>query len=230
MIQIGRNSFWIFAIGIIFLLSGCANFVDVRVSRFHELPMPAHKLSVPMIKQEFIVRVPSEYVGKRFSLLMSADQSEDLERKQYGYVIARELTLVGFEESKNADYLVDFKYASSSQIGQRVEPSMIPTTRVFCTGGSAVAPPRCAPFSTFQTMYQTVNYSFVKNSLDLWVVDAKTKNRVWQGSAQSSSDQIADLHQWMPYLVRALMVDFPGDTGKSSSVRFEIPSTKPLEK
>jgi hypothetical protein len=97
MIQIGRNSFWIFAIGIIFLLSGCANFIDVRVSRFHELPMPAHKLSVPMIKQEFIVRVPSEYVGKRFSLLMSADQSEDLERKQYGYVIARELTLVGFE-------------------------------------------------------------------------------------------------------------------------------------
>lgn len=230
MIQIGRNSFWIFAIGIIFLLSGCANFIDVRVSRFHELPTPAHKLSVPMIKQEFIVRVPSEYVGKRFSLLTSAGQSEDLERKQYGYVIARELTLVGFEESKNADYLVDFKYASSSQIGQRVEPSMIPTTRVFCTGGSAGAPPRCAPFSTFQTMYQTVNYPFVKNSLDLWVVDAKTKNRVWQGSAQSSSDQIADLHQWMPYLVRALMVDFPGDTGKSSSVRFEIPSTKPLEK
>ena len=230
MIQIGRNSFWIFAIGIIFLLSGCANFVDVRVSRFHELPTPAHKLSVPMIKQEFIVRVPSEYVGKRFSLLTSAGQSEDLERKQYGYVIARELTLVGSEESKNADYLVDFKYASSSQIGQRVEPSMIPTTRVFCTGGSAVAPPRCAPFSTFQTMYQTVNYSFVKNILDLWVVDAKTKNRVWQGSAQSSSDQIADLYQWMPYLVRALMVDFPGDTGKSSSVRFEIPSTKPLEK
>jgi hypothetical protein len=183
-----------------------------------------------MIKQEFIVRVPSEYVGKRFSLLTSAGQSEDLERKQYGYVIARELTLVGFEESKNADYLVDFKYASSSQIGQRVEPSMIPTTRVFCTGGSAGAPPRCAPFSTFQTMYQTVNYPFVKNSLDLWVVDAKTKTRVWQGSAQSSSDQIADLHQWMPYLVRALMVDFPGDTGKSSSIRFEMPSTKPLEK
>ncbi len=230
MSQVCKNPLWIFSIGLLFLFSGCTSFVDVRVSRFHELPTPAHKLSAPTIKQEFIVRVPSEYVGKRFSLLTSADQSEDLERKQYGYVIARELILVGFEESKNADYLVDFKYATSSQIGQRVEPSMVPTTRVFCTGGSAVAPPRCAPFSTFQTMYQTVNYPFVKNSLDLWVVDAKTKTRVWQGSAQSSSDQISDLHQWMPYLVRALMVDFPGDTGKSSSVRFEMPSTKPLEK
>ena len=230
MSQVCRNPLGIFSIGLIFLFSGCTSFVDVRTSRFHELPMPVHKLSVPTIKQEFIVRVPSEYVGKRFSLLTSADQSEDLERKQYGYVIARELTLAGFEESKNADYLVDFKYASTNQIGQRVEPSMIPTTRVFCTGGSSVTPPRCAPFSTFQTMYQTVNYPFVKNSLDLWVVDAKTKTRVWQGSAQSSSDQISDLHQWMPYLIRALMVDFPGDTGKSSSVRFEIPSTKPLEK
>ena len=214
------------------LLSGCANFLDVKVTRFHSLPNPnlppqldTSKLaSTPTIavQPQPLAKSPMPvFKGQRFGMVKAINQVEDLEFKSYTRLIASELTHLGLVEGEPNEFLVDFSITTPAHVGERMQPYNIPYSRMNCFR-DVYGNPNCVPFTTFQTNYYPVKYTFFTNELNLFVIDAKTNQRIWQGRSEAVSNDSPNVRDLLPYLTRAALTNFPGPSGVSETIRFNL--------
>ncbi len=219
-------------IGLIFsfgLLSGCANFVDVKVTRYHVLPNPtlvpsssSTSVSSPMPKVDSKSKLPMQiFNGQHFAMVKDIQKVEDIEFQQYVRVIANELTNLGLKESESSDFLIDFRLSSPASVGERMQPYTIPYSRVNCFR-DVYGNPNCQPMTAYQTNYYPVKYNFFTNELSLFISDAKTNQRIWQGRAESISYDEPNMKGLLPYMTRAALSNFPGPSGVTETVRFSV--------
>lgn len=212
------------------LLSGCANFLDVKVTRFHSLPNP-NLLPPPLTNNvDSAQRVKNKSIaqpampvfnGQHFMMVKAINQVEDLEFKSYTRLIASELTHLGLVEGEPSDFLIDFSITTPAHIGERMQPYNIPYSRMSCFR-DVYGNPNCVPFTAYQTNYYPVKYTFFTNELNLYVIDAKTNQRIWQGRSEAISNDSPNVRDLLPYLTRAALTNFPGLSGVSETVRFNL--------
>ncbi|SMC48248.1 DUF4136 domain-containing protein [Polynucleobacter kasalickyi] len=208
------------------MLSGCANFLDVKVTRFHSLPNPnlppkleANKVdSTQLVKNKPNLPV---FNGQHFGMVKAINQIEDLEFKSFARLIASELTHLGLIEGEPHDFLIDFSITTPAHVGERMQPYNIPYSRMSCFR-DVYGNPNCLPFTSYQTNYYPVKYTFYTNELNLFVMDAKTNQRIWQGRAEAVSNDAPNVRDLLPYLTRAALTHFPGPSGVSETIRFNL--------
>jgi hypothetical protein len=212
------------------LLSGCANFLDVKVTRFHSLPNPnlppkleSSKGDLSQLTNNKPIIKPAMPVfnGQKFNMVKAIAQAEDLEFKSYARLIASELSHLGLIEGDPSDFLVDFSITTPAHIGERMQPYNVPYSRMNCFR-DVYGNPNCLPFTAYQTNYYPVKYTFFTNELNLFVIDAKTNQRIWQGRSEAISNDAPNVRDLLPYLTRAALTNFPGPSGVSETVRFDL--------
>jgi hypothetical protein len=211
-------------------LSGCANFLDVKVTRYHVLPNP--KVAPPSAPSSFNPPNGSNnslnpnfptsvFNGQHFAMVKDVERVEDLEFKQYVRVIANELSYLGLKESEPSDFLIDFRLSSPASVGERMQPYTTPYTRVNCIR-DVYGKPNCLPMTSYQTNYYPVKYNFFTNELSLFIIDAKTNQRIWQGRSEAISYDQPNMKGLLPFLTRAALSNFPGPSGVTETVRFNL--------
>jgi hypothetical protein len=217
--------FWAFSI-----LSGCANFIDVKVTRYHVLPNPTKlppsssaSLTPPLnpnsnSSPKFS---PPVFNGQHFAMVKEVNNVEDLEFKEFVRVIANELSYLGLKESEGSDFLIDFRLSSPASVGERMQPYTIPYSRVNCFR-DVYGNPNCVPITSYRTSYYPVKYNFFTNELSLFIIDAKTNQRIWQGRSEAVSYDQPNMKGLLPYLTRAALSNFPGPSGVTETVRFNL--------
>ena len=196
-------------------LSGCASFVETRVSAFHELEQPLS--------------------GVMYALVPSKEQQASLEFQSYAKLVKSELGKRGmieapFDKAKYAIFMFygidDGKQVVSSYpiFGQTGTSSSYTTGTITSYGNTA---------SYSGTTYKTPTYGVVGSGtrtdteftryLNIDIIDiAKSGDgkvqKVYEGKAVSSgsSGQLAPV---MPAIVRSVFEDFPGKTGASRTSR-----------
>jgi hypothetical protein len=211
------------------LLSGCANFLDVKVTRFHVLPNP--KMAPPPSPSGNNPPTstiglnpnvpPTVFNGQHFAMVKEVEKVEDLEFKQFVRVIANELSYLGLKESEPSDFLIDFRLSSPASVGERMQPYTTPYTRVNCFR-DVYGQPNCVPMTSYQTNYYPVKYNFFTNELSLFIIDAKTNQRIWQGRSEAISYDQPNMKGLLPFLTRAALSNFPGPSGVTETVRFNL--------
>lgn len=243
MMKTLRNNFYmriasLFFLIIIVALTGCASYLDVKVTRFHGLPnpnippvssVPSGSVSSASVSPPVNSPVPAikgpVFNGQNFGMVDEINGVENLEFKQYSRIVAYELMLMGLKEGEPKDFLVDFMISAPGNVGQRMQPQTIPYTQTNCTSGPE-GRVSCAPFTGYQTNYYPVNYNYFTNTLELFLMDAKSKQRIWQGRAEATSFDQPNLLGLLPYLVKAALSNFPGPSGFTETVRFEVDKKK----
>lgn len=202
------------------LLSGCASFVETKVSAFHEMEQPLS--------------------GVTYALVPTKEQEDSLEFQTYAKIVKSELEKRGmteapFDQAKYAIFMLyginDGKQVVSSYpiFGQTGTSSSYTTGTVTSNGNTA---------SYSGTTYNTPTYGVVGSGartdtvftryLNIDIIDiAKSGNgkvqKVYEGKAISagSSGQLAPV---MPAIIRSVFEDFPGKSGVSRT------SQQPFEK
>jgi hypothetical protein len=197
------------------LLSGCATFVETKVSAFHELEQPLS--------------------GATYALVPTKEQEASLEFQSYAKIVKSELekrglTEASFNQAKYAIFMFyginDGKQVVSSYpiFGQTGTSSSYTTGTVTSYGNTA---------SYSGTTYKTPTYGVVGSGtstdtvftryLNIDIIDiAKSGNgkvqKVYEGKANSSgsSGQLAPV---MPAIIRSVFEDFPGKSGASRTSR-----------
>lgn len=188
------------------LLSGCASFLSVNVTRFHEINTAEQKA---LFTNE----------QKRYQFVDEVEGSNDLEKKQYAKQIAIELSRLGFTQSKQAVYKLDFKTSTPKSLMQTMQPSM--NTGFYGGMGFGGRPGRSSYMGMGLNNYVPVTYEIFRNTLELELYDAKSGKRVWQSKSESDSSGGSNLIGLMPYLVKAALQGFPGESGQTIRVEFE---------
>jgi hypothetical protein len=188
------------------LLSGCSSLLSVNVTRFHEINTAEQKA---LFTNE----------QKRYQFVDEVENSNDLEKKQYAKQIAVELTRLGFTQSKQAAYKLDFKTSTPKSLMQTMQPSM--NTGFYGGMGFGGRYGRSPYMGMGVNNYIPVTYEIFKNTLELELYDAKSGKRVWQSKSESDSSGGSNLVGLMPYLVKAALQGFPGESGRTIRVEFE---------
>jgi len=226
--MINKNSFTYLVLFLaLSLLSGCANFLDVKVTRYHVLPNPKlvpspSGVNTPTSTIGLNPNVPpTVFNGQHFAMVKEVEKVEDLEFKQFVRVIANELSYLGLKESEPSDFLIDFRLSSPASVGERMQPYTTPYTRVNCLR-DVYGNPNCVPMTSYQTNYYPVKYNFFTNELSLFIIDAKTNQRIWQGRAEAISYDQPNMKGLLPFLTRAALSNFPGPSGVTETVRFNL--------
>ncbi len=200
------------------LLSGCASFVETKVSAFHELE--------PSLS------------GLTYALIPSKEQEDSLEFQTYAKLVKVELEKRGMTEApfNQAKYAIFLLYgidngkeviSSYPIFGQTGTGSSYTTGAVTTYGNTA----------TYRgTTYKTPTYGVVGSGtssstvftryLNIDFIDiAKSGNgkvkKAYEGKATSSgsSSQLAEV---MPGIVKGVFVDFPGKSGMSRTSRQQL--------
>lgn len=197
------------------LLSGCASFVETKVSAFHELEQPLS--------------------GMTYSLVPYKEQESSLEFQSYAKIVKYELEKCGLTEApfNHAKYAVFMFYGIND--GKQVVSSypilgQTGTSNSYTTG-TVTSYGNVASYSG--TTYKTPTYGVVGTGtstdtvftryLNIDIIDiAKSDNgkvqKVYEGKANSlgSSGQLAPI---MPAIIRSVFEDFPGKSGASRTSR-----------
>lgn len=212
------------------LLSGCANFLDVKVTRYHALPNPtplpppSSAIPTPPLTPNSISNTKFStqvFNGLHFAMVKEVGNVVDLEFKEFVRVIANELSYLGLKESEPSDFLIDFRLSSPASVGERMQPYTIPYSRVNCFR-DVYGNPNCVPTTSYQTSYYPVKYNYFTNELSLFIIDAKTNQRIWQGRSEAISYDQPNMKGLLPYLTRAALNNFPGPSGVTETVRFNL--------
>ena len=183
------------------VLSGCASYVSVSATRFHE----------------FEASNPPKITNFQFT--QAIQTSDDLEQRQYARVISRTLSELGISELKGSSYLLEFKTSAPKSILQSIEPIMEPM--FFCTG---VGVNRfCGPRNIGAQGARQVSYEIYRNTLEIEFLDAKTGKRIWQAKAEAPTPGEPAILNVLPYLVRTVMESFPGESGKLIRLNYPLP-------
>lgn len=189
-----------------FLMSGCSSFLSVNVTRFHEVATLEQKAA---------------FTGdqKRYQFVDDVEKTNDLEKKQYAKLLAVELQRLGFSQDKKAPYQLDFKVTAPKSLMQTMQPGMSPG---FYGGvGMGMGGRHSRSYIGFNN-YVPVTYEIFRNTLELELYDAKTGKRVWQAKAESDTTGGTNIPGLMPYLVKAALQGFPGESGQTVRVEFDV--------
>jgi hypothetical protein len=197
------------------LLSGCATFVETKVSAFHELEQPLS--------------------GVTYALVPTKEQEGSLEFQSYAKIVKSELEKRGLTEApfNQAKYAIFMFYGISD--GKQVVSSypifgQTGTSSSYTTG-TVTSYGNTASYSG--TTYKNPTYGVVGSGtstdtvftryLNIDIIDiAKSGNgkvqKVYEGKANSSgsSGQLAPV---MPAIIRSVFEDFPGKSGASRTSR-----------
>jgi hypothetical protein len=191
--------FWTIAASVVLtvVLGGCQPTFQAEVTRFYSLPP-----------------VPP---GKSFAIAPDAAQAADLEFQHYAQMMSAALQGKGFRlatpGSEQADVVVALHYGT---IGSRTEVMSEPAPGWGHPGwwGWRGYPPQ-----------QISSYTFYSEFLDVALFDGQAwrngeRRSLYQGRVVGDSG-VRDLNATMPYLIKALLQDFPGANGQT--LRVSVP-------
>lgn len=187
------------------VLSACSSTVTVNVTRFHEITSAEQLAEL-------------DGAQKRYQFTEELEKSNDLEKKQFAKLIAQELQNLGFNQTKQALYKIDFKTSAPKSIMQSMQPSMSPSFY----GGMGLGGRYGRSYIGF-TNYVPVNYELYRNTLELEVYEVKSGKRVWQSKSEIDTVGTANIPGLIPYLVRASLQGFPGESGQTVKFEYKLP-------
>jgi len=173
---------------------------------------------------------PSDAVGQSYRIVAQADQSQDnLEFQTVADMVRAGIGASGLVEAvqgQDARFSVHMHYENPlTQIWVRRYADVYPYYpwgypfpgyygRPFGWGGW-YAPP-----------VVTVPVQVHRNTLTLWITDARQQNaEVYRATAI----ELGESDQWMgvmPYLVRAIFDDFPGNNGQVRRLEYDLPKVQ----
>lgn len=188
------------------VMSGCSSLLSVNVTRFHEVTTLEQKAAFSGDQ-------------KRYQFVDDVEKTNDLEKKQYAKLVAAELQRLGFSLDKKALFQLDFKVTAPKSIMQTMQPGMSPG---FYGGvGMGMGGRHSRSYIGFNN-YVPVTYEIFRNTLELELYDGKTGKRIWQAKAESDSTGGTNIPGLMPYLVKAAVQGFPGESGQTVRVEFDV--------
>lgn len=203
------------AAAVLLALSACASpkYVVSDVTRFHTL-------SAPVSGQTFAI------------VALSPDQEQSIAFRQYGDLINARLSALGLKQFSGsaptgADYVVTLDY---QVLGPTVDVETHTSNFGFAFGYSNYRRPFGYPYGfgydPFFDTYTESRQLFTRRlELDMYkgaTYVSGPKQRVFEGRAVSVglSSQIETV---MPYMLDAVLGDFPGQSGRSRSVTVKVP-------
>jgi Domain of unknown function (DUF4136) len=169
---------------------------------------------------------PTNNAERAFQLKRLAAQENSLEHATYEGQLRAELQAAGFKESANARFVVTMEYAQEARTVRlydapvMVSPSVYWSSGFYRSGwGMSVGVPFGLPPYAVSRDYPT----YVR-TLKLFMNDQSAPGapRVWEGTANSSGST-QDFVAIAPFMLRALLADFPGQSGSSRRVDVELP-------
>ncbi len=191
----------------VIFVAGCANPVlRSDVLSFHQWPANASERS--------------------FQLKRLATQENSLEHATYEGLLRTELKAAGFKESPSARFVITMEYGQEARLVRTYDsPILVSPSGFWSSGfyrpgwGMSVGVPFGFPPYGIPREYPT----YVR-TLKLFISDQSVPAvpRVWEGTANSSGS-VQDFAAMAPYMLRALLADFPGQSGASRRVDVELP-------
>ncbi|WP_027015578.1 DUF4136 domain-containing protein [Comamonas composti] len=196
------------------LLAACSTPIRSQVSVFHEL---------------------ENIKGRTFALAPRNEQKNDLEYKTYAQELASGLMRYGMEQASadKAQYAVLVRYGIDKGRTQVSSVPIVGQTGIASshTYGQVNRSAKGSNFSS--TTYNTPSYGVIGSTtrtdtvyarfLQVEILDNKAKDsegrplRLYQGEVKSRGTE-EQLSAVMPYMIEALLQDFPGKSGQPRTV------------
>lgn len=173
---------------------------------------------------------PAGSVERSYQLKRLPGQEGSLEHATYESLVRQELAAAGFREAANGRFVVTFDYAVQTRVTRVIDPPIMVAPSfwwgpgLYRSGwGLSVGVPFGYPW------YPPIARDFTSNvrTVRLFMNDQSSAGaaRVWEGTATSAGAS-NDLVVVLPYMVRALLTDFPGQSGSSRRVDVELPQDR----
>lgn len=171
---------------------------------------------------------PANATDRTYQLKRQAAQEGSLEHASYENLLRTELNAAGFKEGPNARFAVTVDYAQQVRVHRvhdapaAVSPSVWWSGGMYRSGwGLSAGAPIGPGYSSFGR-----DYPIYSRTVKLVIADqtADAAPRVWEGTANSAGS-IPELSGVLPYMLRALLADFPGQSGVTRRVDVELPKT-----
>lgn len=186
--------------------------------------------ATPVMRSEVLSfhQWPAGVTDRSYQLNRLASQQGSLEHAAYEQVLRNELAAAGFKESTNARFAITMEYSVQTRLSRvnegpvfmpPVSTSMWLSSGMFRPGwGFSVGVPLGYPYPPYG-----YDYPVSVRTVKLFVQDQslKDKPRVWEGTA-TSTGQSAELISVLPYMLRAMLADFPGQSGTTRRVDVEM--------
>lgn len=172
---------------------------------------------------------PAGVTDRTFALKRLAAQEGSLEHATYESILRNELVAAGFRESQQARFAITLEYSVQTRVARvydspvLVSPSLWWSSGVYRSGwGLSVGVPFGYPYPPYSR-----DYPVAARTVKLFMHDQSVSGspRVWEGTVNSSGST-ADLAPVMPYLLRALLAEFPGQSGLSRRIDVELPDKR----
>ena len=205
-----RRPLMLLTVLVLGLLSGCANTLGVKVTRFNHWP--------------------ADTAGSTYHFTPPEPQSS-LELQAYQAQVGAALQAQGLKPAATAEaarFMVDVQAELSEKQRKRLVPvysdqwTYVPPWRDAqgrWFGGHWVPDPLGSRYVGDRTVVQTVQHSRLK----LRITESARARTVFEATAlhEGSED---DLVEVVPYLVSSVFQDFPGANGQVRRLSFEMPS------
>ncbi len=169
---------------------------------------------------------PANAADRAYQLKRLAAQENSLEHATYENLLRSELQAAGFKESPNARFVITMEYAQETRSVRLYDPPLLVSPSMYWSSGfyrpgwgmSIGVPFGAQPFAMAR------DYPAYVRTLKLFMQDQSMPGapRVWEGSANSAGST-QDFVAVAPYMLRALLTDFPGQSGSSRRVDVELP-------
>ena len=147
----------------------------------------------------------SQYKSYGFYADLSTDHSdyESMESSLLKVAVAQELELLGMSHSNTPDIMVNFYIHTKEKIQSR----SVPTTSAYYGYRS----PYYHPWGGYHG-YETQIDQYTEGTLNIDIVDTKTKKLVWEGfiTGRVTQKKLRELETTIDNAVRAIMKGYPG--------------------
>jgi Domain of unknown function (DUF4136) len=170
---------------------------------------------------------PAQVTARSYQLIRLPGQEASLEHATYEGVLRTELAAAGFRETPSPSFVVAIEYVVENRLQRVYEyppwgaPGVFGSIGGFRGGwGWSVGVPIGVPI--FPPMPR--DFSISNRTVKLVVSQAPPAGgaRLWEGTAVSSGTA-PGLTEVLPYMLRALLSDFPGVNGLTRRVEVELP-------
>lgn len=178
-------------------LGGCASMVGTELTVFHDWPAAAGDRSFRMVRSE--------------------GQADSLAHANFERIVRDELVAAGFRETSDPRFEVGFDYSSREFLaypaGGYYYPPFFTPYFGFGFGGPHAFMSFSAPLSWWA--YDRGERRYERRlSLTIRDLRAQPPQRVYEVTAVNTGLS-PDMTSALPYMVRALLVDFPGQSGST---------------
>ena len=196
------------------MISACASSVRTEVTTYQRLPSDSPLLS-------------NLQTLKTYSIKRSPEQLRSLEYDQVELLLLEELGPLGLSQAPKGvapNIMIEFDTKTSESTRIYIEPAYDPYFGYSRFGyargyrGAFLGPP-VYPYAGFP-VERKIKVSVHELTVKFFNRDDPVKP-IWEGKAKTDSEQL-NLNQSMPYLMRGLFKNYPGENGKT--VQVDIPT------